>query len=226
MEMKWLVVGVLAALAFAAALRLLTRRPARVERAGMPLNAFQETEVDGAMVAYEPGFRELAAVHYRDRDHDLKAEAEWVGWGENQKFYLVVDIPAASQQTSHPMTDADVQLIASRVSRGLTAFVIPHAVFRRGTRVPIPAEECEEGLRSYQRWKESKGWRVTIDRAKPLIEETPISVDLAGRSEEEIQEETRRGRQSLEWLVGYRILQPLLLLASDDVKAALRAAPR
>jgi hypothetical protein len=99
-------------------------------------------------------------------------------------------------------------------------------VFRRGTRVPIPAEECEEGLRSYQRWKESKGWRVTIDRAKPLIEETPISVDLAGRSEEEIQEETRRGRQSLEWLVGYRILQPQLLLASDDVKAALRAAPR
>ena len=95
MGMKWLIVGVLAALALAALIHLRTRQTARGEDTVMT-QGLQKAEVEGATVTYEPNFRELATVHYRDIDRDLKAQVEWVGWGTNQKSYLVVEIPASS----------------------------------------------------------------------------------------------------------------------------------
>jgi len=121
------------------------------------------------------------------------------------------------------MTGTDVELIASRMSRGLTALAIPNAVYRLGTPVPIPAEECDEGLGSYQRWMESKGWRVTIDRARPFMSEELMAgvPDLfAGRSDEEIRADAERSHQALEWLVGYWTPKPQLMFASDDMKVA------
>jgi len=219
LSLKLLSIAVVAAIVVTSLAAFLSGSRAAAASDGVTSARVRTAYVEDAEIGYEQKFRELAALHYRDPHGSMSFDAEWLGWGDGQTFYLAVSIPISVRRADAPLSDAEVSSIANRLSRGLSHLDVPHAIIRELEPIAIPAEECERGLRAYQDWMESKGWRVTYDREKRsmLKERIPDRANLLiGRSRNEIIADGERDGEAFAYFRGYRT-RHVVLFASKGV---------
>jgi hypothetical protein len=163
-------------------------------------------EVDGAVIEYERGIRELANVRYRGAEGRFDFDAEWLGWGRGQQFHLSIVIPLE-------VPSGTARIVADRIRSGLGKLRILCVVEQWEESIPIPTHECEQGLAEFSAWMRSMGREVTIDKEAMTIGERWIPGSgnrFAEHLKKHPAEHARRLSEAASCLRGYRHSRRLL----------------
>lgn len=132
----------------------------------------RHSEADGWRVEYWQGFRELGRVRLRNDAHTLDLSSELLGWGEGQRMYLGIDLPARINFAGQTLTGEQLLPLAARVHLGLCLCGHPHAITVFQPQPPLDPAARLAALEDFTAWMSQRGWRVSSDGSTLRIQRT------------------------------------------------------
>lgn len=130
------------------------------------------SEAGGWSVEYWQGFRELGLVRLLHGEARLDLYAELLGWGDGQKMYLGIDLPARVEFAGETLTGAQLLPLAARIHLGLCLCGHPHALTAFEPQAPLDPAARTAALQEFTEWMSQRGWRVSFDDATLRIQRT------------------------------------------------------
>lgn len=150
------------------------------------------SEAGGWSVEYWQGFRELGLVRLLHGEARLDLYAELLGWGDGQKMYLGIDLPARVEFAGEPLTSDRLRELAARTHLGLCLCGLPHAITVHAPHPPLDPAARLATLAEFTAWMSHRGWRVSADECTLHIQRKGWRLFSSSPSHEEIIERGTR----------------------------------